>query len=372
MLESIELANFKAFREQTIPVSALTILSGLNGSGKSTLLQSLLVLAQSWELGYLERGKVALNGRHISLGTYGDVLFEGATDESAIKIGLRWIGGEYERFTITGTYAEQRVCQLESSLSETAFGARCRNLRFLRAERIGPRVNHELSEMGVAYSGLGISGEFVAEFLAREGARPIAVSGCQHAKAVSTSLRDNAEAWMSEFSPNLRLLADEQSDQDRVRLRYQYEHSRGISNEYRPTNVGFGVSYALPVVVTVLAAKPGDLLLIEAPEAHLHPKGQATMGELMARAAQCGVQMIVETHSDHVMNGIRVAVHQRLVDHSKVAFLYFEWDPKHEDGATTVQRLAVDSRGRIDHWPAGFFDETDKSLEVLLGPQPEA
>jgi predicted ATPase len=140
---------------------------------------------------------------------------------------------------------------------------------------------------------------------------------------------------------------------------------------YRPTNVGFGVSYTLPIVLAILAARPGDLLLLEAPEAHLHPRGQVKIGELMALAAEAGVQIIVETHSDHVLNGVRIAVHQRVIQPDNTAFFYFQWDTKRADGATSVRRLTVDSKGRMEDWPPGFFDETDRSLEVLLGPQPE-
>jgi predicted ATPase len=232
-------------------------------------------------------------------------------------------------------------------------------------------VHYEIAETGLSEVGLGVSGEFAAEFLASEGDRRLAVSACRHPLATSDLLRANVEAWMGEFSPNLRLVTSDESDQDRVRLRYQFEGSRGLSNQYRPTNVGFGVSYTFPVILAILAAEPGDLLLIEAPEAHLHPRGQAKIGELLALAAASGVQLLVETHSDHVLNGVRVAVHQRLIKALDTVFFYFQWDTKRADGATSVQRLAVDSSGRIENWPAGFFDEMDRSLELLLGPQPE-
>lgn len=70
-------------------------------------------------------------------------------------------------------------------------------------------------------------------------------------------------------------------------------------------NVGFGISYVLPIVLALVKAKKGELIILENPEAHLHPRGQRKMGELIARAAQGGVQVIVETHSDHILNGIR-------------------------------------------------------------------
>ena len=91
-----------------------------------------------------------------------------------------------------------------------------------------------------------------------------------------------------------------------TRLRFK---TPGIRSEWtRAPNAGFGISYALPIVVAALRAAAGGLLLVENPEAHLHPAGQSRIGGFLARVAADGVQVFVETHSDHVLNGIRVAV----------------------------------------------------------------
>src|ERR1035438_10796131 len=94
MLLRIQLANFKAFCNQHLSLAPLTLLTGLNGSGKSSLLQALLVLRQSWELGYLARHRLALNGKYVSLGTFRDLLFEGATDDGLVQIRLCWGDGQ--------------------------------------------------------------------------------------------------------------------------------------------------------------------------------------------------------------------------------------------------------------------------------------
>jgi predicted ATPase len=137
------------------------------------------------------------------------------------------------------------------------------------------------------------------------------------------------------------------------------------SSEYRPTNVGFGITYALPIVVSVLSARPGSLVLIENPEAHLHPRGQVKMGELLSQASAAGIQIILETHSDHVLNGIRLAVHGQKVDPANVALYHSKWRPAGKSPSLTL--LNIDRNGRLSDWPEGFFDETERSLDRLLG-----
>ena len=71
------------------------------------------------------------------------------------------------------------------------------------------------------------------------------------------------------------------------------------------TNVGFGITYALPILVSGLTVSEGGLLIVENPEAHLHAKAQSNMGYFLARMAAAGVRVIIETHSEHIVNGIR-------------------------------------------------------------------
>jgi predicted ATPase len=169
---------------------------------------------------------------------------------------------------------------------------------------------------------------------------------------------------MGEISPGTRINIKDSSDLDLVSLQYSY----GLSNPYRATNVGFGISYTLPIIVAILASEPETLILLENPEAHLHPKGQAKMGELLSLAASCGIQIVVETHSDHILNGIRLAVHSRKLDSNDVQLHYFQREEMRGESNIEVISPRIDRNGRIDKWPDGFFDEWDKSLEALLEP----
>ncbi len=105
-------------------------------------------------------------------------------------------------------------------------------------------------------------------------------------------------------------------------------------------------------------------MLIENPEVHLHPAGQALMGRFLAEVAQTGVQVIVETHSDHLLNGIRRAVKANLIESQEVMIHFFR---ARTSDAPQVLSPTVDSSGNIDAWPQGFFDQFDKDMDYFAG-----
>lgn len=133
---------------------------------------------------------------------------------------------------------------------------------------------------------------------------------------------------------------------------------------HRPIHVGFGLTQVLPIIVAALSAEVGDIILIENPEVHLHPAGQALMGQFLADVANAGVQVIVETHSDHVLNGIRRAVRAKRITPEQVALHFFR--PRSVDIAQVISPQ-LDSSGNIDTWPEGFFDQFDKDMNHFAG-----
>jgi predicted ATPase len=133
---------------------------------------------------------------------------------------------------------------------------------------------------------------------------------------------------------------------------------------HRPIHVGFGLTQVFPIVVAALSAKEGDILLIENPEVHLHPAGQALMGQFLADVSRAGVQVIVETHSDHILNGIRRSVKARRLRSEQVAIYFFR--PR-SSAAAQVERCFLGNSGNIDTWPDGFFDQFDKDMNYFAG-----
>ena len=379
MITSLHLLNFKPFANQLLEFRKLTLFSGLNSTGKSSVMQSLLLLRQSYQQGLLPEKGLALNGDFVNIGTAQDALFEGAKED---LIGFNIVLENNSKAVWRFKYdREVDVLSIDSEpvssevYKSNLFGNK---FHYLQAERIGPRPFNEMSDYQVRQLGqLGIKGEYAAHFLAINGQKAISNSGLSHpdvksktqrdlSSAKSMDLIDQVEAWMGEISPGTRLKIDAKSDVDLMSFQYSY----GDSNPYRATNVGFGISYTLPIIVAALASTPGTIILIENPEAHLHPKGQVKMGQLLALAASGGVQVVIETHSDHVLNGIRLAVHGGKIDPIDVQLHYFHRDNKEKEGQAVTEVISpkIDRNGRIDRWPDGFFDEWDNSLEILLEP----
>lgn len=106
----------------------------------------------------------------------------------------------------------------------------------------------------------------------------------------------------------------------------------------------------------------GSLLLLEHPEFLLDSRSQTQLGEKIASATNRGVQIILETHSDHIFNAIRLSVKNETIRNENVGFLHF----KREKQSYTITSARIDGNGRIDNWQDGFFDEWDKGLEKLL------
>ena len=309
-----------------------------------------------------------MNGDLVKIGTAKDALYEGAK-EDLISFIVNWnnLGEGIWNFKYN---SESDVLILDKITGEDFYKLSLfqDNFHYLQAERICPKPYFEMSDFQVRqHRQLGSKGEYTAHFLYLYQDNEIPNHKLSHNSANSLTLRDQVEAWMGEISPGTRIKVTPNSGMDLMSLQFAY----GLSNDYRSTNIGFGVTYTLPILVAILSASSDTLILLENPEAHLHPRGQAKIGELLALAASCGVQIIVETHSDHVLNGIRLAVHKKQIKPESVQLHYFQ--KKEQDGiaVSEVIPLNIDKNGRIDKWPPGFFDEWDESLEALLEPTGE-
>lgn len=364
MIDEISLTNFKGFKSATVPLSDLTILSGLNSSGKSTLLQALGLLRQSSDAGFLDEGEWLLNGPFVELGVGSDVLHE---DNDTQEMGIGLVENREKTFWKVGYDRQGDVLRPIDPYAYKPTGVLFSDkFQFLRADRLSPQTTSAKSRHAVSRNGsIGAKGEYAAHFLAlRRDTSVAAQLRYPGASETTPGLLSQVNAWMQEFSPGVRVDVHDVAGTDFVRLSFAFGTGLHESNEYRPTNVGFGLAYSLPIVVACLATNPGGLVLLENPEAHLHPQGQMAMGRLVAAAAAAGTQVVVETHSDHLLNGVRLAVKQHAIRAEAVRLHFFKRDLTLRQ-STYVSPTVLQS-GKLSFWPEGFFDQWDRALLDLV------
>ena len=164
-------------------------------------------------------------------------------------------------------------------------------------------------------------------------------------KTLGSYLEDLGLTWKVE---------SRQVDDTQVELRVgRLTHAKrgGAKDLVSIADVGFGVSQSLPVLVALLVAKPGQLVYLEQPEIHLHPRAQTKLAKILADAAQRGVQVSVETHSSLLLRSIQTLVATGDLSEDLVKLHWFRRRP---DGVTEIQSADLDRRGAFGDWPEDF------------------
>ena len=381
MLSLLELKHFKCFELLRLPLSNLTVLSGTNASGKSSVLQSLVLLHQTMR-DHEWSDRLVLNGLVAQIGTMSDVVdkingrggFEIGLSNDEVRCNWEFVGersdmsARLDQISIGGktTRPPSRMRWLlppDGADEALTLALAVRDLTYITAERDGPREVYPLLDERESRM-VGPRGEYAVSALYHGPDDRI------NAELVLTgaapTLSRQVEARLDTFFPGCRLEVKQITGTTAATLGIRISEDTGF---LRPIHCGFGITQILPIIVAVLSARaPGDsgspLLLIENPEVHLHPAGQALMGEFLADAAHSGVQLIVETHSDHVLNGIRRAVKSGRASADEVAIHFLRDRFLHE---TQVLSPSLDPSGNIDVWPDGFFDQFDKDLNYFAG-----
>jgi predicted ATPase len=385
VIRELHLQGFKRFQDERLPLAKLTVLTGFNSGGKSSTMQGLLLLhrAAADKASGSAGNLVALNAPGLTLGDFGTVINE-TLGGDAFTLGVKtessdvgWTFGKPDRsadsfavrvqdVTLNGAPHPGETSFAPSWLHENpdadALLKALARLRFVPADRLGPAETYPLDDLARHETpGPRAERTFGNLFLWED---QIPEKLCRPSESARTLVRQ-AEAWLSELvSTGAKVVLQP------LRVKNANLVTLGIqTNEklsfHRPHNVGFGVTYVLSVILAVLTAQKDDVVMIENPEAHLHPRAQSRLAQfLFVQAAIAGIQIVLETHSDHVLNGIRVAVHAAEIAPEDVSILFF-------DGASTepgkvAKRIGVTKHGRIDDWPEGFFDETEKLLGALL------
>ncbi|WP_346743731.1 DUF3696 domain-containing protein [uncultured Streptococcus sp.] len=348
-LNKIYLKNFKCYSEIEFDLDNLNVLTGVNSSGKSTLIQSLLLLRQSNDSREIDRG-LLLNSTLVDLGSAQDIRCLNGTDGiSSVEISIE-VGTERKSYCCLDIEPESDFLKIETSdVDLNNCNLFTDGFNYISSDRIGPQKFYDKSYSIVKNRrSVGQHGEFFAHMYQLNK---------YENTILGDTLENDLEKWLSEISPGFSISTLSDSTSQTINLSFVKERQN-----FKSINVGFGLSYIAPVLTTLLMAKEGDLVIIESPEAHLHPKGQRKMGELLSEISSKGVQIITETHSDHIVNGVRLAVKNKKISRETVKFMYFYREGKEHK----VEYVDVKDDGQLSHWPDGFFDEWDNALFELL------
>ncbi len=395
MLSRLVLSGFRACVDPTtLDLAPFTMIAGANNTGKSSFIGALLALVQSGQAA--ARHKLLLSGDWVDLGPYDQLV---SPDRQKFTIGLEGQGSDGD-LAVVWEFAEEperrsrpeaRVTKLEANIGTLDFSAEVNDrgelsrgasqlLHPARILRIGepelqlfPYAHEQVISVGpyrappaslspfrthVGGSLVGLYGEYAAEAFVRisERASNVVPPGTRADEPVGRVMN----AWWSYILQEEIAVRVEEVN----RLGYTVRlDTRAIANRSFG-QVGFGLSQLWPILVAALASSPGDLVIVETPEAHLHPGAQHRVAQLFVALARHGRQVIVETHSEHVVAAAGLAVKNRQISRDDLALSYFSQPA----GVTEVERIPVDPSGRRLAAPVGFFDQSAQELVELLGP----
>ena len=378
-MEYLKIENFKCFNEIEVPINKLTVLAGANGNGKSTVIQSLLFMRRTIEHCSTWQGEskkyiynkindlnVELNGPYcLSLGNSEEIIPRNSK-VNGVKISIR---NDIERFGINYINDEDNSLWLtpteldiEKFYDKDLCSLFKQEFYYLNAERIGPRVRQDITFFD--YPNTGFKGEYVAQLIGdtnfnykfevdKERRNP---------NSKNKRLEQQVNAWLDYIMPGVTVSASYDINTLSSQLKIENHYTYGESTI--ATNIGFGISYVLPIIVSGLIAQKDSYLIVENPEAHLHPSAQSKIGRFLSIIAKSGVKVIVETHSDHFINGIQISTAKDEISNEDVIINFFSHEK--ENNQPKLESISIVNKGELSSWPKGFFDQTQIDFAQLF------
>ena len=403
MIKKIGIRGFKALQHMDRKdVGKLTLLTGINGRGKSTFLQSLLLISQSLRSANSSLMNLCPIGDWVSLGVFKELInndndnkvvvfeFETTTRQEedvvltyAVNSQKESIGeliscvvnGEESLFEETESdinseqccavngddslhyetelnYEQHELNKEEKPLSSLTYHDltelnRLQNMYYVASDRYAAKGEELLNE-ALRPNYIGSQGEYVLNVLS-------------HCSMVQLNQLKDA---MSQILDGAYIEFKTDSINNRISL---FIDSTDNGKNFRPVNVGYGYSYAISLLLSVILANDNDVLIIENPEAHLHPQAQARLMEYLVRVVnEKNVQCFIETHSDHIVNGLLVSLRENRIGLDDAQILFFDRKIKDDKSYIEVSNLELTKYGRVRKPPKGFCDQYGIDLRKLI------
>lgn len=336
-------------------MNSITLLTGANSVGKSSVIQAILlgrIISETLiEDSTSDIVPIHLRGGNkyaLDLGYYKDIINRNSTTGSIefslhdSCYGVSIVDNEEEKNPVIF-----RSAQHDRDNLKTVFG---KGFSYLSAERTAPRYEYKESESN---DWCDCNGSNVGDVL-RKHQDDNAISKRSLFSEEKIMLTTQLDEWCNYIFPGVSIRVAKATDQT-FRIK---ERKDAV------TNVGFGITYALPILVSGLTIPEGGILVVENPEAHLHAKAQSNMGYFLARIAAAGVRVIVETHSEHIVNGMRrmIVEGKTNMSHEDMTIYFF----LNKDDKKTVMEFGMDEWGNLDEFPIDFFDQVRQDMFTLM------
>jgi len=340
VLNKINVKGFKSLKEESLELKPLTIVTGTNSSGKSTLLQSILFA--------FRHSSVENQLKMESLTNYLDKFSD--VRNKYINAKEVYIKIEQSDYTFELTYTNEgvdtsgelnvKIDSPENSPEPEVF--------YLTANRRGPEEFAPTSR-----SKIGTTGEFVFSYFDSVKNRTLEAQNCKFKE--SLTLGYQVGRWLSFITDTNTELRTEVLGTSKVKVIFEDKNLGQLS----PLNLGAGMSYVAKLIIICLSAKKNDIVIIENPEIHLHPKAQAHLANFFSYIVSLGVQVILESHCEHLINKIRYLTFKKNLSNEKVIF-HYKSSVEEQFASLKLNQNGhyINLNGEKTIFPSGFFDGT--------------
>ena len=401
MITELSAQNFKSWEDTgKLQIAPLTGFFGANSSGKTSILQTLLMLKQTVERPPDWKGVIDFgdDSSLVNLGSFDD-LIHGHRRDAPLQVSISW--NLSEKLSLPDVDEVDilsfnlSVDNVENAVSEVSFNYRTGKQRF-GVHRGGPNaylasvpgepdsyveslsrcygihdaplhIRQLFSPLQTCFENLfrsirylGPLREYPRRYYAWQGKHSPGVG--QHGEEMVTALfsgriqlrptEEQIPKWLQRLdlidSYRLNPIPNTETGYEFLVRKYKG------GPEVRLTDVGFGVSQVLPVLVLCYYVPEGSILILEQPEAHLHPKVQSDLADLLIEVVKNRqLQIILESHSEHLLIRLMRRIAEEQISADDTAFYFCEMN----EGTSEIERLDVDDYGNITNWPQNFFGD---------------
>jgi len=385
-MQSLQINNFKCFEDEIINFSNLTVLAGNNGSGKSTVIQAFLIMAQSFDRKDFVHvpKRLYINDYYCELGNSQRLLNYNAS-EDLIKFIFKDTSDNEVEFICSINKQDFNILNIENykevdtkltdknnkSLDFLAF------FDFISADRFGPKIFHH-TDSNFSRIKVGKYGEYSTLVLDKYKNELLNIGLPTDGKGNKSTLISQVNFWLSEIFGFINIDTDFIKEANVAMLKIK---NNPYGDYESPVNMPYGVSYVLPIIVSCLVRQipkeklfedsnkkdiqdiDKEMIIIENPEAHLHPSAQSMLGIFLSIMSQ-NVQIVVETHSEHIINGIRLAVLNKRVSENDISINFFK--SNEIESKENIVQISIDPKSNLSEWPKGFFDQQEKDISTIF------